>query len=299
MKKIIPISILLLIVFYQSNAQSTMTLQPYGNMGEDVLLWDLTPDSNIIDFAEFRMVAWTWNSVPGLERTLLDFNLGLLPPNSIINHADLSLYGNVGAIGTHSTLGGSNECIIQRITSLWNPSTVTWNTQPTSDSINEVLIPPSTGPYDDYLNIDVTALIQDLYNNPGVFQGLMFKLNTEVHYRAMIFKTTDQTDTTRFPTLTINYSTVGINEVQAPNTLLVFPSPSAGKFFVSLGKTISSGYVEIVNTLGVPINIGITEKIVNESKTEINLKNISNGIYFVKVFDGEKYYCKKIIIEHN
>jgi hypothetical protein len=295
-KKIKSLSVLLLIVFYQSNAQSTMTLQPYGNMGDDVLLWDLTPDSNIVNFAEFRMVAWTWNSVPGLERTMLDFNLGLLPANSIIIHADLSLYGNVGSSGSHSTLNGSNGCKIQRITSLWNPATVTWNTQPTSDTINEVLIPPSTGPYDDYLNIDVTSLIQDLYNNPGVFQGLMFKLSTEVHYRAMIFKTTDQTDTTRFPTLTINYSTVGINEIQSPNALLVFPSPSAGKFSVSLEKTITNGYVEIVNTLGESV---FTEKIVNELKKEISVKNISNGIYFVKVFDGEKYYCKKIIIEHD
>ena len=39
--------------------------------------------------------------------------------------------------------------------------------------------------------------------------------------------------------------------------------------------------------------------IFKESKKEINLNNISDGIYFMKVFDGEKSYCRKIIIEHN
>ena len=29
------------------------------------------------------------------------------------------------------------------------------------------------------------------------------------------------------------------------------------------------------------------------------VENISNGIYFVKVFDGEKSYCKKLIVEHD
>ena len=116
-------SFLLLIVFYQSNVQSSMTLQPYGNMGEDVMLWDLAPDSNLANDSEFRMVAWTWNSIPGIERTMLDFYLSLIPPNSTIIHADLSLYGNVGSTQTHSTINGSNECKIQRITSLWNPAT--------------------------------------------------------------------------------------------------------------------------------------------------------------------------------
>lgn len=56
------------------------------------------------------------------------------------------------------------------------------------------------------------------------------------------------------------------------------------------------GNVEILNILGEKV---FTENILNEPKKQINLKNISSGIYFVKVFDGEKYYCKKIIIEQN
>lgn len=34
-----------------------------------------------------------------------------------------------------------------------------------------------------------------------------------------------------------------------------------------------------------------------ESKKEIDLKNINSGIYFVKVFDEERSYCKKLVVE--
>ena len=39
------------------------------------------------------------------------------------------------------------------------------------------------------------------------------------------------------------------------------------------------------------------KNIYNESREEINVKNISAGIYFVKVLDGEKSYCRKLIVE--
>ena len=48
------------------------------------------------------------------------------------------------------------------------------------------------------------------------------------------------------------------------------------------------------------------EDIINESKKEINLNNAAAGIYFVKVYvypdsigNAEKYYCRKIVVEHD
>ncbi len=36
-----------------------------------------------------------------------------------------------------------------------------------------------------------------------------------------------------------------------------------------------------------------------KKNSEINLKNINSGVYFVKVFDGERSYCKKLIVEQD
>ncbi len=89
---------------------------------------------------------------------------------------------------------------------------------------------------------------------------------------------------------------VGINENVQSNTFFIFPNPSSNHVIISFGARITNGYIMISNTLGENVYV---QNIFNESKEEINLKNISNGIYFVKVFDGEKYYCKKLIVEHD
>ncbi|HKR06557.1 MAG TPA: T9SS type A sorting domain-containing protein [Bacteroidia bacterium] len=89
-------------------------------------------------------------------------------------------------------------------------------------------------------------------------------------------------------------TTVGINELTTDNLVLISPNPSVGNFIISFEGTFKKGNVEIVNILGKTV---FTENIFNQSKKEINLKNVYPGIYFVKVFDGERQFCKKIIIE--
>jgi len=89
---------------------------------------------------------------------------------------------------------------------------------------------------------------------------------------------------------------IGINEITKDNYFLIFPNPSFDKFLISFEETIIKGNVEILNILGEKV---FEENILNESKKDINLNNIASGIYFVKVFDGEKYYCKKMIIEQD
>jgi hypothetical protein len=89
-------------------------------------------------------------------------------------------------------------------------------------------------------------------------------------------------------------TSAGINELTTNNSFSIFPNPSSGNLIISFEGTIIKGNVEILNILGENV---YSENIFNKSKEEINLKNISEGIYFVKVFDGEKNYCKKLIVE--
>lgn len=89
-------------------------------------------------------------------------------------------------------------------------------------------------------------------------------------------------------------SSVGINEFTTTNSFFINPNPSEGNFIISFDGTFMKGKIEILNILGEDI---YSENIFNESKKEINIKNISDGLYFVKVFSGGKSYCKKLIIE--
>ncbi|MEP7170012.1 MAG: T9SS type A sorting domain-containing protein, partial [Bacteroidota bacterium] len=89
---------------------------------------------------------------------------------------------------------------------------------------------------------------------------------------------------------------VGINENVHSNDFFIFPNPSSNHLIFLFGARITKGYIMVSNTLGESV---YAQNIFNESKKEIKLKNISEGIYFVKVFDGEKYYCKKIIVDQD
>ncbi|HYV95603.1 MAG TPA: T9SS type A sorting domain-containing protein [Chitinophagales bacterium] len=82
------------------------------------------------------------------------------------------------------------------------------------------------------------------------------------------------------------------------NNFSIAPNPATDYCTIIFDKIINEGKIEFYDVLGIPIAIG-TEKINNALGKEIHLKNISSGIYFVKVFEGEKFCCKKIVIEKN
>ncbi len=54
--------------------------------------------------------------------------------------------------------------------------------------------------------------------------------------------------------------------------------------------------MHLCNVLGENV---FEEIISTESLKEIQLKNISDGIYFVKVLDGGKHFVKKLIVEQD
>ncbi len=89
---------------------------------------------------------------------------------------------------------------------------------------------------------------------------------------------------------------VGINEITGnENDFILSPNPASGNFTITFSSAIKNGIIEIINVMGEKV---LMEKIKNESNKEIHLINNTAGIYFVKVFDEEKNYCKKLIVDH-
>jgi len=92
-------------------------------------------------------------------------------------------------------------------------------------------------------------------------------------------------------------TSVGINEVSIIyNYPKVYPNPASEKFTISFAEKIDYGVLIFYNLLGEKI---LEENISQSSHKEINLQNISSGIYFTKVFDGKNIYCNKLIVERN
>jgi hypothetical protein len=79
-----------------------------------------------------------------------------------------------------------------------------------------------------------------------------------------------------------------INSI-SENDFAVYPNPSTGLFTMNL---INASKVEITNTLGQLV----FEKQLNVGKQEIDLTNVVEGIYFVKVISGKQQGVKRIVI---
>ena len=89
-------------------------------------------------------------------------------------------------------------------------------------------------------------------------------------------------------------TSVGIKEILSDNSLIISPNPSTGNFVIAFSRIIMKGSIEILNIIGENI---YTENIFNESKKEINLNNISSGIYFVEVISEKGKSVMKLVKE--
>jgi hypothetical protein len=238
--------------------------------------------------------AWTFSGAESNLRALIEFDLDTIPANSTILNAKLSLYFNpVSANEGHSSMSGSNGCVLRRITQPWDENTVTWENQPTTTDTNEVSIPQSITFYQNYPDIDVTKLVIDILKYPSRGFGFMLKLRTENKYRSMLFASSDHPDTTLHPKLVIVYqSNLGSQELDGTNHITLFPNPNNGTFRISgTGKPLYS--VEVHNVFGSRV---YRREAINENE-EISLSDVPTGLYFVSINLGKTTIIKKVIVE--
>ena len=82
-------------------------------------------------------------------------------------------------------------------------------------------------------------------------------------------------------------------DISAASPPEIFPNPSTGKFKIALFEATEQVSVEIVNNVGKSV---YKKGFNNEPELEINLKNISPGIYIIKVNNNTYHYSQKLVI---
>lgn len=162
---------------------------------------------------------WSAISQPGTMggvnncRSLMDFDLDAIPQDATVFGAFLTLSasGPLDNTGDVTSVGssGANACKLVRVTSPWNANTVTWNNQPTTTASNAVQIPASNYAMQNYLSIDVTALIQDLVSDPANSHGFMIELDNETPSRGLCFFGGLAPETDKQPQLVVVYGDCG------------------------------------------------------------------------------------------
>lgn len=308
MTKKLPIAILALFMQVASNAQTTntITLQPDAVAGKDAEIFScVSCGYSVRNFGtkrDFNAVAWTKNGSQSNIRSLIEFNLSSIPANATITDARLNLYFNpTSEEGKHVQIWGSNKSYLQRITSSWSESTVTWNTQPTTTTLNQVSLPATTTSTQSMLNINVKQLIIDSRNNPSSSFGFMLKLQHEKSFKKLIFASSDNPDASIRPKLVITYTTPspiqpGSGDEFSIESINIYPNPIVDEALLQIeaigAQRSSIEVVDVNGTIQTRLDFDLLE---GYNQVKVNTSQLKRGIYFVRIGTNKKVLVKKLI----
>ncbi|MFH1118735.1 MAG: DNRLRE domain-containing protein [Bacteroidota bacterium] len=189
--------------YLNSQNIETLVLRPGSEDGYDA---EIRTDISypIWDNDDFIANAWTAGGNFFIQRSLIKFDLSLIPQGSIITQARLSLFCNTTS-GHHQLHSGENSSYLLRITSDWDQHQVTWDSQPSTTLEDVIILPKSQSLTQDYLDIDVTTQIMYFIQHPELNFGFMIQLVEEDLYRSMIFGSSNHLDPAKRPLIEIDY----------------------------------------------------------------------------------------------
>lgn len=264
--------------------------------GEDAVLDTYNPGSTNPDSPDYCSGFWTIFGTPVNYHNLFKFDFSSIPSNAIIQSALMNLFyaPNNLFYANDTSLTNSNESVLQRITTSWSENTVTWNTQPSTTTLNEVILPQSTSGNQDYTNIDVTALVQDMFANPSTSYGFMLHLTNEAYYARLLFASGDNSIIYMHPQLELCYTVTSVPEINCESNFMISPNPSKGKAIVSwqnCGNKFEQ--FEVINSIGQTV---AEKNISSQTQTELDLSAQPSGLYFVKLSGNGNLLIRKIVL---
>lgn len=180
----------------------TETIQPDAAAGMDAFLGSSAPDNNYGSHPDFMSNRFTGGTV----RSLIRFDFSNIPSNAIVNSVAVSFY-SYQSPGNGNHFIGKGESYLQKVESAWDEATVTWNNQPMTSEVNQVLLENAQSNIQDYLDLDVTAIATEMINTPASNHGFMLKLVDETSTNnKLIFGSSDNTNSSLHPKVVVNYS---------------------------------------------------------------------------------------------
>lgn len=197
-----------------SQSQITFRLKPDEQKSKDALIESpaIYAGTNFGNGHLLHVAAWTWQGSFGVTETLFDFDWSLLPPNSKVSLANgkfFALNGQDGSQEFHSTIDGNNDSWIEKITSPWDESTVTYTNRPSSTTVNRVYV-SGTDSVNQDLEMNLTTLVNEQLQNPGQSHGFLWKLVTPIKYRRVGLCSSNNEDPSKWPEIRLTFKAQGV-----------------------------------------------------------------------------------------
>jgi len=287
------------------DSDTCIIIRPGFRVGKDAIVHGLESERSVNygTIGQLTACSWTFSGNPGDIRGLIEFNLDLIPPGSEISHASLSLFawGEDYGLGQHSMLSGSNAAWIQRVTSSWNELDVTWLTQPSTTTENQVSVFETAIPDLDYLDLDVTDLVVDMLANPDESFGFMIRMKLEEYYRRLNFCTSDHEEPSKHPMLEVCYTPptdLGLEDDVGISSINLFPNPISKNHLLTIsGVPFDQANIDIAvyDMQGNRLPISW-----ERTPNEIRLKSdaLQVGSYLVSINTGKQIMVKKLLVYH-
>jgi hypothetical protein len=107
---------------------------------------------------------------------------------------------------------------------------------------------------------------------------------------------TDANGCTKTQSFTVS-NTIGVEEISSKSNLKLYPNPAQNNLNIVIENVQSNGTISIVDAIGKNV---YSSSIEGKGKvfTTIDLTNITNGIYFVRVNSGSNTSIQKLIVKH-
>lgn len=183
----------------------SISLQPDGEKGKDALFGKIVPDNNYGSSENIHLYAWTQSGAVNVNRAAVEFDLSEIPAEATIDSASLSLYFNsTSAYGDQHE--GETAFTIQRITTAWDESSITWRTQPAASSINQVYVDGAISPTQNFAGIDLKQLIGDYILDAENSHGFLLRFQDESPYKVALLASSDHPLAHLRPKLEIHYT---------------------------------------------------------------------------------------------
>lgn len=291
----------LLEITYTTGPCNEVRLHPVN--GKDISFGSnpayLAPDSLSTDLGA---VQWTCGGNPCELRGAFQFDLSSIPAATVIQSAQLSLYANTAQANGNPSLGpmygAANSCELLKITSPWQLSGISWSNQPAVSANDIITLTQSTASFQDYLNLDVTAIVQDWVNQPSQNYGWMIRMIGSSYYNSMIFCSSNFVDSTKHPMLRICYENTTSLPDQHSVSFNLFPNPSSDYISVQLNNHLSD--VCQISLYDVTGKLARAENLYHQNgqSIQIDISSLAKGMYFINIKTADGLSATKRFIKN-
>ena len=135
------------------------------------------------------------------------------------------------------------------------------------------------------------------YNNDGLIEGATKQTFTPTktnHYWVVV---TNTLGCKSEKSNVIYFQSTFIEEPVLQGTIRFYPNPSEGLVYIDFAaERTGKPLIQVYNAFGQPLTNHIIQKNALQNTILLDLRALSNGVYYIKIFDGEHLFTKKLIL---